>query len=559
MKRFLRSLFLFCLLLLLGGAGWKLYQWAGEIRSLSDRLSALSEEYGELSGEHTELSGEHTELSGRYAELSRGIMTLLQQYLEARGHGAGTTESFEFTESVRELYNPNRGFYHMHGFRIYDDVRDYEGNIAGRFAGDRNNGLTMVEINLQEFRKGEISAEGLESLDNLLKALAGVDKQLILRFLYDWEGRNMQYEPASIDVILRHIEQVSPMLKEYGDRIFLVQGLFVGNFGEMNNSRYLETEDLQRLAEKMSDAVGENTFLSVRTPVQWRSITGIADPTQVIRGDGSLASRMGLFNDGMLGSRTDYGTYGVTDQAEQKPFSKWNRHEEIAFQDVLCRLVPNGGEAVIDNEYNDFENALKDMKAMHVTYLNWDHDAKVFAKWKRTTVHEEGCFDGMDGLTYMERHLGYRLVLRAAALNYNWQTDRLTAEITMQNVGLAPIYREAEVKLVLYDRERGTEYTYLLNSEQDIRNLVGGTEAQELMSLSWELPMGGLPQGELEVYFSVTDVLSEEMILFGNEQDPDRLGYRVGTLRLDGTEDLLEQLRQELFPHLTDVLTGGED
>lgn len=558
MKRILSIVVVICLLMLLGGAGWRLYQKSDELMTLSDRFSNISEGYRELSERYEGLSGEHIDLLGRYSELSQGLLALLQQYLETRGHGNGFTESFGFTESARELYNPNRGFYHMHGFRIYDEVIDYKGNIAGRFAGDRNNGLTMIEVNLQEFRGGDISAKGLQSLDNLLGELAGVDEQLILRFLYDWEGRNMQYEPNSLDVILRHIEQVSDLLKKYGDRIFLVQGLFVGNFGEMNNSRFLETEDLQLLAWKMFEAVGENTYMSVRTPAQWRSITGISDPTQVVREDGSLASRMGLFNDGMLGSRTDYGTYGVTDQAEEKPFSKWNRHEELDFQDVLCKIVPIGGEAVIDNEFNDFENALEDMKAMHVTYLNWDHDARVFEKWGKTTVQENSCFDGMDGLTYMERHLGYRLVLRDTELNYDWKTDRLTAEVILQNIGFAPVYREAQVKLVLYDRERGREYACYLNSEQDIRNLVGGTESEELLTLSWQISLGGLPQGELEVYFSVSDVLSDEMILLGNEQDPDSFGYRIGTLRLEEAEELWEQLRLESFPQLPDVLTGGD-
>lgn len=558
LKRVLPVVVVLCLLMLLGGAGWRLYQKSGELMTLSDRLSGISEGYRELSERYEGLSGEHIVLSGKYSELSQEISALLQQYLENRGHGNGITESFVFTESARELYNPNRGFYHMHGFRIYDEVIDYKGNIAGRFAGDRNNGLTMIEVNLQEFRGGEISPEGLQSLDNLLKELAGVDKQLILRFLYDWEGRNMQHEPDRLDVILRHIEQVSDLLKKYGDRIFLVQGLFVGNFGEMNNSRFLETEDLQLLACKMFEAVGENTYMSVRTPAQWRSITGISDPTQVVRGDGSLASRMGLFNDGMLGSRTDYGTYGVTDQAQEKPFSKWNRHEELDFQNVLCKIVPIGGEAVIDNEYNDFENALEDMKSMHVTYLNWDHDAKVFEKWKKTTVHEDSCFDGMDGLTYMERHLGYRLVLRDTALEYDWKTDQLAAEVILQNVGFAPVYRETKVKLVLYDRNRGREYAWYLDPGQDIRTLAGGTEAGELMTMRWEVPVCGLPQGELEIYFSVSDVLSEEMILLGNEQDPDSLGYRIGTLKLGEAEELWEQLLQEFFPQPPDVLTGGE-
>lgn len=545
MKRVLTGLLIVCLVLLLCGAGWMLYRKADELSGLSDRFSELSEEYAGVSESSGKLSQEYSGLSEAYEALVRKAQDLLEQYLEARGHGNGTTESFAFTESSGELHNPNRGFYHMHGFLINDKISDYRRDIAGRYAEDRECGLTLIEINLQRFREKEISAAGLQSLNNVLEALEGTDKQWILRFVYDWDGKNLQHEPDRLEVILRHMEQVSDLLKRYDDRIFVVQGLFVGNYGEMNNSKYLGTEEMKTLTQKLFAAVGEKTYLSVRTPAQWRSITGLSDPTQAARGDGSPASRMGLYNDGMLGSETDLGTYGQAAQASEEPFSQWSRQKELAFQDILCRLVPIGGEAVIDNEYNDFENALKDMKAMHVTYLNWDYDTKVMDKWRSTTVHEESCFDGMDGLSYMERHLGYRLVIRGTALDYDWKADRLTTRVTLQNVGFAPVYREAAAELTLYDRERGRKYVYALEDGQDIRNLAGGTEEEELMTLKWDLPLGGLPSGELEVYFVVTDVLSGEEILFGNEQEPDQSGYRVGTLKLEPTEELREQWEKE--------------
>lgn len=546
MKRVLWGVSIICLILLGGLLGWGLYRATEAAAKGSERLTEISGEYGELTERFEELSLEHSNLSRQYSELSQQALGLLRKQLEVRGHGNGTTVNEIFTESDRELDNPNRGFYHMHGFHLSDTVNTYEKNVAGRFAEDQGPGLTLIEVNLQGFREGEISGAGLESLDNLLKALSNVDKQLILRFLYDWNGENLKYEPDSLDVILGHMEQVSALLKKYDDRIFLIQGLFVGNYGEMNNSRYLDTGSTQTLAGKLLEAAGGNAYLAVRTPAHWRGITGLSDPMQAVEG-GGLAARMGLYNDGMLGSATDCGTYGMTAQAGQEAAAQWGRAEELAFQDALCRYVPIGGEVIIDNEYNDLENALEDMRTMHVTYLNRDYDLKVLDKWAGTAVREEGCFDGMDGLSYVERHLGYRLVLREAALDYSWETDGLTAGITLQNVGFAPVYRETETKIILYDRARGREYACHLETGQDIRELAGGTDSERLMTLNWELPLSGLLPGEMEVYFSVTDVLSGEMLLLGNEQEPDRLGYRVGTLTLGDTEELWEQLRQEVF------------
>lgn len=545
MKRVITGVVFCCLLLLLAGAGWGLYQKSSELEALSERFSDLSGGYSSLSEEYETMSGEQIVLSGNYSELSRENEGLIQRYLAIRGHGKGTAEGVAFTESSKRLYNPNRGFYHLHGFYITDAVKDYRQDISGRFWGDGGAGLTLIEVNIREFRGGEISEAGLESIDNLLEALCALDKQIILRFLYDWDGKGMEAEPESLEMILRHMDQLSGLLEKYQERIFIVQGLFVGNVGEMNGSKYLGTEDMQRLAGKLLEVTGENTYLSVRTPAQWRCITNIPSLSGGAWEEDGLASRMGLYNDGMLGSWTDYGTYGVTDQTpEERPFSQWNRHEELDFQDVLCRLTPNGGEVIVDNEYNDFERALEDMKKMHVTYLNWDHDASVINKWRKATIQENGCFDGMDGRTYVERHLGYRLVLRDAALDYDWREDVLTAQITLQNVGFAPVYREAETRLVLYDRARGREYVYYLDSEQDVRELVGGTESEEQMTLRWEAPVGGLLPGEIEVYFVMTDVLSNERIQFGNEQEPEVLGYRVGTLTLEETDGLWEQINQ---------------
>ena len=98
----------------------------------------------------------------------------------------------------------------------------------------------------------------------------------------------------------------------------------------------------------------------------------------------SLASRLGLYNDGMLGSANDTGTYGDKAAADLDTnySDAWTREDELAFQNDLCLYVPNGGEVIIDNVYNDFDNAVKDLSQMHVSYLNSEYDSTVLNKWK---------------------------------------------------------------------------------------------------------------------------------------------------------------------------------
>lgn len=124
------------------------------------------------------------------------------------------TECVSFTESAKELKNPNRGFYHMHGFVISDEEADYAKTVARQFRAEADASLTLIEINLKEYRDRPISAKGLANLEELFQALAKTDKQLILRFLYDWEGRAKETEPDSLGQILSHMRQLGPLLKK---------------------------------------------------------------------------------------------------------------------------------------------------------------------------------------------------------------------------------------------------------------------------------------------------------------------------------------------------------
>lgn len=436
------------------------------------------------------------------------------------------TESVTFTESAKRLENPDRGFFHLHGFVISDEETGYLEEVEQRFGGDTETALMAVQINLREYRDRPISKQGMANLTRLFDALAQQDKHMILRFLYDWDGKGIETEPDTLEQILGHMEQLKPLLNKYGKEIFTLQGVFVGDCGEMHSSKYLSEEDVRTLAEKLAEVTDPVTYLSVRTPAHWRKTVQLPDAKSVKRGDGTLASRLGLFNDGMLGSSSDCGTYGGGDPKKDGPYVNWVRKEELAFQNVLCRLTPNGGEAILDNPYNDLKNAIADMKAMHVTYLSRDYDSGVLEKWAAGTVSEEGCFQGMDGLSYIERHLGYRLVIREAKVRYDSNAEALSVKVSVQNVGFAPVYRETEAKVVLRDTDSGKEISRPIS--QDVRNLAGAVQPSQRLTLTASIPWEELEGGSWEVYLDLADSATGQRILFGNEQEPEQYGYRIG-------------------------------
>lgn len=291
------------------------------------------------------------------------------------------------------LRNPNRGFYHICRVTLADESCDYESMAAVHVAAYPDDTLVLLEINLHGYRTGVISRAGMGSLDGLLSAWEDYDVGLIVRFLYDWDGNGPENEPDDLSIVMGHIARAGPVLSAHGDSIFCLQGLFVGSWGEMHGTKF--GNDFAELAGALDDATGNRMFLSVRTPAQLR---------EILKSCPDLEFRLGLFNDGMLGSDTDLGTYDMADQGAERR----TREQELAFQESTCLSVPNGGEAVLDNPYNDFGNAVRDMSCMHVAYLNGAYDPAVLGKWAGTDMSVRG-FDGLSGLDYIERRLGYRL------------------------------------------------------------------------------------------------------------------------------------------------------
>lgn len=429
-----------------------------------------------------------------------------------------------FTASSRELNNPNRGFYRLYSFLITDEKQDYTEMVSTLFQEDRDTRLALIQVCLKSYRRGSITEEGLDNIEALFDVLGSLNKKLIVRFTYDNEGENERYEPESMDIILAHMEQLSYILRKYSKNIFSLQGLFIGNWGEMNGTQYNSDEELRRLAEKLARVTDQTTYLAVRSPAQWR---GIMQSQETDSGN-IFTGRFGLFNDGMLGNESDYGTYRTGENADDGvPFPRLEREEELIFQNELCKRVPNGGEVIHDNIYNDLENAIKDFEVMHVTYLNSGYDQAVLEKWAETAITEAGCFEGMDGLTYIERHLGYRLMIVNAGLQYNSGENKLSAEVTLKNVGFAPLYEETEIQVILYNEK--TEQTIVYPVVQDLYTLSGGSEKKDELTLSVEIPFQELSEKEYTVYFSIVDSDTGELILLANEEDAEWYGYRIAS------------------------------
>lgn len=428
--------------------------------------------------------------------------------------------SAEYKESSELLDNPYCGFYHLYGYLLSEsgneDVLEWSENILEHDTQQ----LVLLEINLQNYSDQALTDSALSQLSCILETFSSANKQLILRFLYDWDGTPSGKEPDDKSVILNHMTQTSDIVNTYAEHIFILQGNFSGAYGEMNQTAYGSEEDITQLTMYLAQITDPGIFLAVRTPAQWRTIFKSYDIfSDKDAFSSAFYSRVGLYNDGMLGSIYDLGTYDDTPLSRKDYTEKGTREEELNFQNHLCQYVPNGGEVVCDNVYNDLENAITDLADMHITYLNMDYDKKVLDKWKQTE------YQGYNGYEYIQAHLGYRYVLRSSKVAFHsFFNNTADLTFTIENVGFAPAYRAFNCNLILEHQD--TKEQVILPVTLDTRRISSG----DTVSVTVPIDVRSLEKGSYHLYLSMTDPSTGSTILFANQNTNTNKEPKLGEL-----------------------------
>ena len=432
-------------------------------------------------------------------------------------------------ESTADITNPFCGFYKINGYVLAEDKTARDADIwCQRSCKDTPYPLMLLEINLRNYADQDLSANALSQLNRIFKICEKKKKQIILRFLYDWDGKAQKTEPSDFYRIKNHIQQVSATVNAHADCIYILQGLFIGNNGEMNNTNYGDIDQMRQLAETLAKNISPSIYLAVRTPAQLRGILYSRTPMAGQSDEGSLASRLGLFNDGMLGSVYDLGTYDDTPLTSASEFNEQGtRSEELLFQNKLCQYVPNGGEVTVDNEYNDLENAIADLATMHVSYLNAEHDPEVLSKWKNSVYTGSDIFSGVNGFDYMSAHLGYRYRLKTSSLAFrSLLDDTARLYLTIENTGFSSAYRTFETTLVLKNENTGESED--LETNIDNTSIAGNDES----IFRLELDVRSLKKGTYTLELKMTDPATKTVIHFANTGYETSDTIPVGTFTL---------------------------
>jgi hypothetical protein len=275
--------------------------------------------------------------------------------------------------------NPARGFYHVYTY----DLCVQEAEEDWIWSLQRQETLALVILDIGGAGARPLSGAELKKASRVCTLFAENGMQMIVRPLYDRQGQGMQREPETLALVQTHMRQLLPVIRAFSDCILTVQGLFIGSWGEMHSSRYLDEDSLRTLYGTMRRELGDGISISVRKP-----------QFQRLFADGKGRICTGLYDDAILGSDTDMGTFGWI--AERKPGIMWTPELELDFIRQEHARVVCGGELLAAASVYSRREILARMRTMGLTYLNavhepavWEYLGNLYADGQSVSCREE--------------------------------------------------------------------------------------------------------------------------------------------------------------------------
>lgn len=399
----------------------------------------------------------------------------------------------EFREAEGNVQNPGRGWYHIYTYTLGEGA---DCDLPPVLYEEDT--LALVLIDISAYREQPLGEDGLALIDKILKCFAEGGKDIILRIVYDTQGKGMEHEPSLFSQVQQHIEQLAPQLVRYSRHIFVFQGQLVGSWGEMHTSKFLSEKYLQQLSESFLSQTNGMVRFAVRKPVQYRMI---------LRSDSTREKLIGCFDDAIFASETHLGTFGTQDRRTAGWKKPWLPEEETEFMEKLADSVPFGGEVLSGEENMTAKDTVNRLSKLHVSYLNCVHEEARLKEWKDTEYAPNvSLYD------YIGAHMGYRFVVEKVFCEKKGKETCLTVKIA--NRGFACCAEEIRFLLCL----KLPSEEQILPIECALGSLAGGKSLTLQIPLRSEQRIHGM-----HLYGGLQRVRDQKTVVFANEAAQDKL------------------------------------
>ncbi|MEO8168080.1 MAG: DUF4832 domain-containing protein, partial [bacterium] len=377
-------------------------------------------------------------------------------------------KQLSFLPSSDIFNNPERGFYRLEETgMVQGKITPYEKLDLLRLQHIRkNHTLVFRYFGLKEWRTADLPDSILQNIRNDFSAIRSAGLKCIPRFTY---SANIGEPDASMNIILRHLHQLKPILQENKDVIAVMQAGFIGAWGEWHSSTS-GNESLQHMRtilDAILDALPSDRMVQLRMPRDKQQIFGLSfDPTAALTPQKAYGktpvARVGHHNDCFLADKSDMGTYW-RDNKVDTALAK-------AYLQLDNRFVPMGGETCQQSEFTTCANALQELARMRWSFLNADYNTDVL-----NSFESGGCLDEI------KRKLGYRFSLVNAEF-----TSRVSVSgsfhfaMAITNSGWAAPFNRREAELLLRNTSNGKVFRIKLPA--DPRYWLSGDTASISMS-----------------------------------------------------------------------------
>ena len=429
----------------------------------------------------------------RLRRILGGIGTCFMVVLPALGQGT----TVQYAPSDTLFPNPERGIYSHREVQAEGAALTLSDLTSIR--NSKGQSLILRMYYLKKFRATDLSAAQLTLMQTDFARMRQAGIKCVLRFAYS----SGETDPdAPLDIVLRHLDQLKPVIEQNRDVIAVIQAGFIGAWGEWyySTNGLNTTANRRAVLQKFLETAPHPIFVQVRTPNYKMYIFNRTTPIDSIEAYSAMQyARTGHHNDCFLANADDYGTYEDTTA-------------DKAYLSSDTRFAPMGGETCNPNSFSTCGNAVRELTRMHWTFVNGDYQATVLAQWTNG-----GC------MPEIKRRLGYRFeMIDGTYADSAKPGSGLPFALTLTNVGWAAPFNPRPAEVILRNPADSSEYYVRL--PVDPRFWGAGDTARLSATIGVPLDM---PAGEYEMFFRLPDP-SESLRFRPEFADAARQHRRVG-------------------------------
>ena len=419
----------------------------------------------------------------KFAHLALEILAVA--FLQAPVLAAGLVKwNIDTTDAMKTLSNYDRGFYTPQVLHLKPS--------GGKSIGKPWAKLLHLRAEISEFsshawlgidttggkkdttwgKDQDLTEDALNVLQESLDSIRANRGFVIVRICYDpWYNGRSNVTPDH-EWVLKHVKQLAPVLSKNTDVIVALEMGMHGAYGEMHSDTNITYDRVAEAVNLMLRNTPPELKILTRTGNYSAKVLGFDNWgvdfhidgekfAEIAKAKGDTMYRVGMFNDGYLGTQYDYGTWGADCN------TSICREEGVAWLEKYGINTPYGGEALTTAGGYEVINTPEFLSyegfRTHTSYLNIQWNNNLIDSWKKTLFnikdfdYDPAKVDSLTGFKYINDHLGYRFVLREA-----WITDTVGADgifkakVRIQNVGFGNLTWKAPVRLAVLTDLEGT-------------------------------------------------------------------------------------------------------